>query len=169
MDNEKTTFEEELRKSGVIAYTNVGVSMLPLIKENKDALIIRKVEPESLKRYDIVLFKRENVKGRGRYVLHRIIKPLKDGKYFIVGDNCTDGETVDKEQILGVLTEIVRADKKVELRGFCYKAYLYLWCAPYHMRFLILKAKNFIRYVAGAVIYKLKKHIFRVHGENLRK
>ena len=65
MDNERTTFEEELRKNGVIAYTNVGVSMLPLIKENKDALIIRKAEPEALKRYDIVLFKRENVKARG--------------------------------------------------------------------------------------------------------
>ena len=155
MENEKTTFEEELLKSGVIAYTNVGVSMLPLIREQRDVLIIEKVGAKPLKRYDIVLFRRDNIKGRGRYVLHRIIKPLKDGKYFIAGDNCTEGERVDKEQILGVLLSIGRGNKTEDLCGFKYKMYVYLWCAPYHFRFLVLKTKKFVKYLFGAVKYKL--------------
>ncbi|MBR4172782.1 MAG: S24/S26 family peptidase, partial [Clostridia bacterium] len=85
MENEKTTFERELNESGAIVYTNVGVSMLPLIRENRDILIIKKAE--KLKKYDVVLFKRRNVKGRGEYVLHRIVKILGDDKFFIAGDN----------------------------------------------------------------------------------
>ena len=153
MENERTTFERELNESGAVIYTNVGVSMLPLIRENRDILVIKKAD--GLKKYDVVLFKRKNIKGRGEYVLHRIVKILKDGSFFIAGDNCTDGETVEREQILGVLASLRRGDKTVNLDGFCYKAYVYLWCAPYHTRFLLLKVKAFLKYLFGAVKYKL--------------
>lgn len=159
MENKNTTFEAELEKSGFIVYTNVGVSMLPLIRENSDILTIKKAQPETLKKYDIVLFERKNIEGRGRYILHRIIKLLPDKKYFIAGDNCTSGETVDAEQILGVLSAIQRKNKPMHLNGFGYKTYVYLWCAPYHFRFLILKVRNFIKYFFGAVIHKLKSAV----------
>ena len=150
-----TTFEEELEKSGFLVYTNVGVSMRPLIREGRDVLTIRKADPEKLGRYDVVLFRRDGVKGRGRYVLHRILKLLPDGRLWIVGDNCTSGETVDAAQVLGVLELLRRGQKTVKLSGFAYKAYVYLWCAPYHLRFFALRAKNAVRYIVGAVKYKL--------------
>lgn len=155
MENERTTFERELNESGAIIYTNVGVSMLPLIKENRDILIIKKVQPENLKKYDVVLFKRKNIKGRGEYVLHRIVDIFPNGNFFIAGDNCTSGEMVGKEQILGVLASLRRGDKSVSLNSFCYKVYVCLWCAPYRLRFFILKTKNFVKYIFGAVKYKL--------------
>lgn len=159
MENKNTTFEKELQKSGFIVYTNVGVSMLPLIRENRDILIIKKAQTEALKKYDVVLFERKNTEGRGRYVLHRIIKILPDKKYFIVGDNCTSGEIVEVEQILGVLSSIQRKNKPMYLNGFRYKTYVYLWCMPYRLRFLILKAKNFLKYFFGTVIHKLKSAV----------
>ena len=86
-------FEEVLEKKGVIAYTNVGVSMLPLLRENRDIMIIRKRGADRLKKYDAVLFVRPEVQDQSCYVLHRILKVLEDG-YWIVGDNCVSGEYV---------------------------------------------------------------------------
>ena len=155
MEN-KSTFEEVLNRDGRLVYTNVGVSMRPLIREGRDVMIIDRCDPSSLKKYDVVLFVRENVTGRGKYVLHRIIKLLPDGCFYIVGDNTTGGETVKSAQILGVLTGIVRGEKSVDLGGFKYRAYIALWCAPYHLRFALLHIKHFLSYAFSAVLYKLK-------------
>ncbi|MBR4910504.1 MAG: S24/S26 family peptidase [Clostridia bacterium] len=155
MEN-KQSFEEVLLRDGRLIYTNVGVSMLPLIHEGRDIIVIEKRDISKLKRYDVVLFKRENVKGRGEYVLHRIIKKLPGNVFYIVGDNCTKGEKVHADQILGVLTAVKQGGKDVDLKGFRYRAYVYLWCAPYHLRFLILHIKHFFKYAAGAIAYKLR-------------
>ena len=37
-----STFEDMIRRDGRLIYTNVGDSMLPLIREGKDLLIIEK-------------------------------------------------------------------------------------------------------------------------------
>ena len=155
MDNKKTTFEEVLQSSGKLVYTNVGVSMMPLIREGRDILIIEKCDPSALKKYDAVLFRRNNVKGRGEYVLHRILKVLPDNKYYIVGDNCTGGETVNGSQILGILTGIVRNEKPYPLSGFRYKTYLFFRCTLYPVRFIYLRVKQCLKYTVRAVIYKL--------------
>lgn len=155
MDN-SLSFEEVLNRDGRLVYTNVGISMMPLIREGRDILVIEKRSEKSLKRFDIVLFKREGVAGRGRYVLHRILKVLPDGKYFIVGDNCTSGETVDAANILGALTSLRRGEKQIKLNGFKYKTYVYFWCAPCHLRFAVLHTKHFLSFLAGAILHKLR-------------
>ena len=155
MEN-KQSFEEVLNRDGRLVYTNVGVSMLPLIREGRDVMIIEKRDISAVKKYDAVLYRRDNFSGRGRYVLHRIVKILPDGSYYIVGDNATSGETVNAGQILGVLTGINRGGRQVSLTGFKHRAYVALWCAPYHLRFAILHIKHFLSYLFGAVLYKLK-------------
>lgn len=133
-----TSFEEQLKNSGKLIYTNVGGSMLPLLREGKDIMVI---EPaETYKRLDAVLFRRPGITGRGAYILHRILQISPDGqKYWIVGDNCLSGETVEKTDILGVLTSIHRNGKTVKITDFRYRMYVRIWCAPYHLRFFILK------------------------------
>ena len=84
-----TTFEEELDTYGRIIFTNRGLSMLPLLRQNRDVLVIDKRGEERMKKYDAVLFRRDS----GQYILHRILK-LLDGGYYIVGDNCITGEYV---------------------------------------------------------------------------
>ena len=77
------TFEEYLGLYGTLTYKNVGVSMLPLIRQGRDAFILRAVKPgETLKKWDVVLYKRPP----DAYVLHRIID-VKNDAYDILGDN----------------------------------------------------------------------------------
>ena len=76
-----TSFEEIINRDGQLIYTNVGDSMQPLIRQDRDLLIIEKSEGR-LKKYDVPLYKRDS----GQYVLHRILKVRKDD-YVICGDN----------------------------------------------------------------------------------
>ncbi len=68
-----------------------GTSMLPLIKQGKDSVVL--VKPGLLSKNDIILYRREN----GKYVLHRIVK-IKGNDLLLCGDNQSDiekGITVD--------------------------------------------------------------------------
>ena len=156
MNNGHTDFETELKNSGRLIYTNVGVSMLPLIREGRDVLIIEAREPSALRKYDIVLFRRDHTRGRGRYILHRLLRTREDGSFFIAGDNCDEGENVLPPQILGVLTGLRRGEREIRLSGLRYRLYVALWCAPYPLRFQALRFGRFMKYAAGAAVRKLK-------------
>ena len=153
MSERYSSFERELCERGKIVYTNVGVSMMPLIRENRDVMVIEILSAPP-KKYQAVLFRRNEVTGRGRYVVHRILKIGKGGKYFIAGDNCTEGEIVESADVLGVLTAVLRDGKRVD-SGVRYRLYLCFWCAPYHMRFLLLRVFRGIKYFFTAVKSKI--------------
>ena len=76
-----TSFEEIINRDGKLIYTNKGDSMMPLIKEGRDLIIIEKTQGR-LKKYDVPLYKRDS----GQYVLHRILK-VREDDYVICGDN----------------------------------------------------------------------------------
>ena len=134
------SFEEELEKSGKLIYTTVGVSMMPLIKQDRDISIISKPEGR-LKKFDVAMYKRPN----GQYVLHRVVKVLEDG-YVILGDNCISKEyNIKDSQILGVLTSLNRKGKEVDLNSFGYKLYVRARYAHYPVRVIISKSKRFIK------------------------
>ena len=78
----KTSFEEVIQKKGFLLYSNQGDSMLPLIRDGRDVLLISRKPEGRLKKYDVPLYKRDS----GRYVLHRILKVRKDD-YVLCGDN----------------------------------------------------------------------------------
>ena len=154
MDSGSSTFEEVLAESGKLAYTNVGVSMMPLLREGRDVMLIEALGKRKLRRYDVVLFRRSGVSGRGAYVLHRILGVRPDGRYWIVGDNCTSGEVVAERDILGVLTQVRRDGRKtMRVTDPRYRMYVMLWCKPYRLRIFILKARG----LAGRV----KRRLFR--------
>lgn len=137
--NKKYTYEEVLEKDGKLIYRNVGTSMLPLIRENRDLIIIEKKGGERLKKYDVVLYKRAN----GQYVLHRIIK-VREADYIISGDHCTYKEYgITDNQILGVLTAVVRDGKTIKTTNKKYLLYTHLWCDFYYIRVTIIKIKSF--------------------------
>ena len=127
------TFEDELRQHGRFLFTSKGVSMMPLIRPERDVVEISQRE-EPLKKYDAVLYK----DGQGRYVLHRIIR-IGNGTYDILGDNNIRMERgVKDEQILGVLTGILRDGRRVDFGSAAYKVYLLLWCRLYPLRIGLL-------------------------------
>jgi hypothetical protein len=126
----KTTYEEQLREHGSLIYTNVGNSMLPLLREKRDLLIIERRPEGRCKRYDVVLYRRPS----GQYVLHRILKVRKDG-YVLCGDNrrCREFGVPD-EWIFGILTGVVRDGKQLKLDSFRYRCYVHLWCDLFPIR-----------------------------------
>ncbi len=140
-------FEDELNSHGVLVYTNVGTSMMPLIGNHRDILTISKRPEGRLKKYDVAFFHRGE-----KYILHRVIRVKKDG-YNIVGDHqyCIE-RNVKEEQILGVLTKVVRDGKEIPLHGFRYWTYVRLWCWFYPVRALILR---FLTYT-GIIIRRIK-------------
>jgi len=148
--SETVTYEDILERDGVLVYTNRGVSMLPLLREGRDLMEIRKKGEERCRRLDTILFKREN----GQYILHRILEVRANG-YWVVGDNCVSGETVREEQILGVLTAVVRNGKRIPVTDEGYLRYVHLWCDPPERRFAILRGRNALRSRAAKIYHKI--------------
>lgn len=130
------SFEQELESHGTLVFTNKGKSMMPLLRQDRDMMVITRKGPERCKKYDAVLFRRGE-----RYVLHRILK-VREEDYYVVGDNCWQGESVRDEQILGVLTQVVRDGKTVKPTDPLYRAYVHLWCDLYPLRSGILFARD---------------------------
>ena len=77
----KSSFEEQLEKNERLIYTNKGDSMMPLIKQDRDLVVIEPVH-DRLKKYDVPLYKRDN----GKHILHRVLKVRRDD-YVMCGDN----------------------------------------------------------------------------------
>lgn len=149
--NEQVRFEEILDRFGQLVYPNKGVSMMPLLRQDRDLMVIDRKGDEPCRRYDAVLFKRRLPGRPDSYVLHRILRVNKDGTYWIVGDNCASGEIVHEEQILGTLKAVIRDGKRVSVTDPAYKAYVHLWCDAWPLRFAALRTKH----LAGSVLRKL--------------
>lgn len=137
-----STFEEEIERHGRLVYTNVGDSMMPLLREKRDLIIIEKAQGR-LKKYDVPLYKRDS----GQYVLHRILKVRKDD-YVICGDNRYSRESgITDRHIIGVLTGFVRDGKTYSVKDKKYRFYVHLWCDFFYVRAIILKARSVFKYV----------------------
>ena len=142
-------FENVIQSKGYIVYTNEGDSMMPLLREHRDIMVIRKIT-DPLKKYDVVLFKRPN----GAYVLHRIVKVCGLGQYRIAGDNRYFSEIVPEEWIIGILTEVIRDGNHISVESNEYK--LYLKKIPMH------RFKLKILYYLHAVVRIIKKVLRRL-------
>jgi hypothetical protein len=148
---ESSTFEKELAVHGRFMYKNVGTSMMPLIREGKDVMIIERPNGR-LKKYDVALYKKN-----GSYILHRVIK-VRESDYVIVGDHCTVREYgITDSDIIGVMKGLIRSGKELDLNSFGYKFYYHLWCDLYPVRVFIIKMKSFARRALRKVFPKRDK------------
>ncbi len=150
------TFEELLNEKGYIIYFNVGRSMLPLLRQRRDIIEIRRKEPGRCKKYDAVLYKRG-----AKYILHRVLRVLPEG-YLIAGDNNTFVERdIMDAQILGVMTRVIRNGKSIDVNtNRLYRCYVHLWCDCYPLRMAALRMKRRVRRMLGKVWRKFfpRKH-----------
>ncbi len=139
-----TSFESLLSRDGRLVYKVRGVSMKPLLRQNRD-LIVVETPSGRLKKYDVALYRR----GKD-YVLHRVIGVEKD-YYLIRGDNTYRIETVPDDAVIGVLTGFQRDGRQYSVTDRGYRCYARCWCAIYPLRHLAVRA----RWLAGAVLRKL--------------
>ena len=143
-----SSFEEIIERDGKLVYTTRGYSMKPLLRQHRDLVVISKIT-EPLKKYDVILFKRNN-----KYLLHRIIK-VKENSYDTAGDhNWWKEYDVTPSEIVGVLTAIVRDGKEIKPDDPSYQFYVHLWCDIYPVRFGILRVNSLARRAASKIIKK---------------
>ncbi len=96
-----------------------GTSMLPMLSDGKDSVVLIKAKPE-LEKYDVALYKREG----GQFVLHRVVGKDKNG-YIFRGDNQTVNEHgIKHEQIIAEMTAYIKAGERIDITSEKYKKYL---------------------------------------------
>ena len=121
-------FEAMLKRDGFLIYKTRGVSMRPMLKQNRDLVTVRPVKG-TLKKYDIPLYHRKG----GGYLLHRIIK-VRENDYVIRGDNTFRREYVPHSEIVGVLTEFKRKGKDHSVDERFFRVYSRVWNFIYPLR-----------------------------------
>ena len=103
--------EEAISTGGEFRLFHRGKSMLPLLREGKDSVLL--VKPDEIKKNDIVLFVRES----GQFVMHRIVK-IKGDEYIMCGDyQCVLEHGIKKENIVAKVKGIYRDNDYYELEG----------------------------------------------------
>ena len=153
-------FEELLLKDGQFIYKTQGKSMEPMLRQNRDLVIIQ-VPSSYLKKYDVAFYKREN-----KYVLHRVIG-VKDDYYQIRGDNTYSVEKVPFASVIGVLKSFKRKDKMIDVTNKWYQLYSRIWLFLYPVRFfLIYIYRSAVKFARIIGILPLLKRLLRKNNNN---
>ena len=151
---DKRTFEDVLRDRGSLVYPVRGDSMLPLLRQDRDLAVIRRPDREP-RRLDAVLYRRAS----GQVVLHRIVGVRRDG-FVLCGDNRWRREYgVQRLQIMGILTAVVRDGlvvgggsgagdgraAEVPVTALRWRIYVGLICGLFPLRAAVLMARGALR------------------------
>ena len=116
--------EEVLASGGVFKMNPKGSSMLPLIVQGRDSVVLRRDDNRAPQKNDMLFYRRDN----GQFVLHRLMKIEDDGTYTMCGDNQIYLEKgIRKDQIIAYVEQLYRKDKLVNYNGIGYRAYLFIW------------------------------------------
>jgi len=152
------TFEDILAETGHLIWTNVGDSMMPLLRERQDLLVIGPKPKGRLRLWDVPLYRRPNT---GKCIMHRVICVLPHS-YVMLGDNQWRPEFgVRDDQIIGILEGVTRRDDDTSHSSqhylpvrstpehphvpFRYRAYVMLWALTYPFRAPYILVRNKIR------------------------
>lgn len=132
---------EELERGGSVRIHPMGVSMLPMIRQGKDSVVLSSL-PDKLKKYDVILYQREN----GQFVLHRLVR-LKPG-YVFWSDNGFEHERgIERSQMIARVTSFYRDDQQIDVEKCSYRFYCRLWYWSRGLRKLTRRA--------SAVLYRV--------------
>ena len=109
-----------------------GTSMLPLIRQGRDSVALRRLDRPA-QALDILFYQRDD----GSFILHRVKEVTPEG-LTLWGDNQTMLEHgVRDDQIIGYAARVFRGDREINLTGLTYRAYLWLWHFPLLRRVLL--------------------------------
>ena len=137
----------QLQNGGQANLVVTGCSMLPMLRENRDLVVLRPIT-EDPKVGDITLHRREN----GQFVLHRVIRVTPEG-YLISGDNQYELEEVSRHQLLAVVDGFVRKGKRHTLEECVYRLYTWVWVKLFWLRKPYIR----MRRLAGGICQKFRR------------
>lgn len=130
---------EQLETGRSVRLSPRGTSMLPLLRQETDSVVLSPL-PERLKKYDILLYQREE----GKYILHRIIEAGET--YVCMGDNQFMREPgVTDEQAIAVVTAVYRGERKHSVTEPAYRIYCVFWHYSRPLRYFYRRVCNKMR------------------------
>ena len=133
-------FKERLAEGHTVRFGPKGTSMMPMIRQNIDTVVIAPVTGK-LKKYDVPLYQRKG----GQYVLHRITKVTGD-TYTCIGDNQYTYEPgVRHDQMIAVMIGFYRDQEYISVNRWSYRIYCCLWHRSRWLRPRVRAVKNKIR------------------------
>lgn len=138
MDDLIPLFQERLAAGQTVRFSPMGVSMLPMLREGQDSVVLSPA-PERLRKYDLPLYRRDN----GAYVLHRVTAVGET--YTCIGDNqfvCEPG--IRQDQIIAVVTQFRRKGREHSVTEPGYRLYCILW---YHSRPIRHFCRRLLRWI----------------------
>lgn len=152
LDDLMPLIRQQLAEGKSVSFTPTGISMIPMLRHNKDSVVISPTTV-GLKRYDIVLYQRDN----GDYVLHRIVnrsitigEDLDGCTYTMLGDNQFIKEHgIRRDQLIGVVTRFSRDGREHNIEELGYKLYCRVWYHSRRFRYFGLRVKRKIRRLIG--------------------
>lgn len=135
---------EQLSKGKTVQFKPKGTSMLPMLRQNIDSVVLAPL-PEKLKKYDLPLYQRDN----GQYVLHRIV--AVGDTYTCIGDNQYVYEHgVRPDQMIGLVVGFYRDAEYHSVTQLSHRMYRVLW---HRSR----KLRPRVRHVLIAIKRRIKK------------
>ena len=137
MEQLAPVIEETLKGGGTFEIAVKGTSMLPLLVEGRDTVVLGAVSGP-LEKDDIPFYRRTD----GAYVLHRVRK-AENGTYTMCGDNQWVEETgVSHSQIVGKAVSIRRKGREFSVTAKRYRFYCALWRFLFPVRKYIVKIRG---------------------------
>ena len=130
---------EHLAAGKNVWFSHKGVSMLPLIRQGIDKVLLSPI-PDKLGKFDLPLYQRDN----GQYVLHRIVGVGET--YTCIGDNQFELEYgLRHDQMIALVTTFVRGNREIPVNNFFYKMYCRLWHYSRPYRLFWRRVKGWLR------------------------
>ncbi len=112
--------KEQLDNGKTVSFVPKGNSMLPMLRNGKDMVLLKKTN-ERLHLSDVAFYYRRETDS---YVIHRVAGFQKDGSYIMLGDNnITKEYNIRPEDIIAVMTAFYRKGKMYTVNDFRYRAY----------------------------------------------
>ena len=114
-----------------------GNSMMPLLRSERDAVLLKKAE--NIQKYDVVLFKKKD----GKIALHRIVE-INDDFYTIIGDNQYKFDyKIHISDLIAKSVEFYRGKKRINERQI--RTFGTMWYATYPLRKFVRKGFSWIK------------------------
>ena len=123
---------EVLASGGEFRLYPHGTSMLPLIRQGRDSVALRRLDRPA-QALDILFYQRAD----GSFILHRVKEVTSEG-LVLWGDNQIMLEHgVRDDQIIGHAARVFRGEREVDFQSLSYRAYLWLWKKPVLRRMIL--------------------------------
>lgn len=114
---------EQLAQGRQASFTVTGMSMWPFLRHGSDQAILAAVEPDDIRKGDILLLRIK----QNRYLLHRVTKRTAEGIETTGDGNCFRDGFFPYSCAVGRAVTLVRPDRKIDCGAWKWKLAFRCW------------------------------------------